>query len=95
MGFRDKELRLQLKKLQRIENIWDNKDYNEAVRKAKRMSAHDMLSWIDNHISDIGKAVDDYKKYGLKESLLELRKAVSILQALTEELMAADDAGSM
>lgn len=91
MAFRDKDLRLQLKKLQRIEEIWDNKDYNESVRKARRMSANAMLDWIDNHISDIGTAAEDYRRYGEKSSLLELRKAVSILQALTEELMAQED----
>lgn len=92
MVFRDKALRDQLKSLERIKYIWDNKDYNESCRKAQKMSTHDMLNWIDTHLIDIGRASTDYRKYGEEIYLQELRKAVSILQALTEELMARKSA---
>lgn len=94
MAFRDKELRNQLKKLERIRDIWDNKDYNESCKKAQRMSTHSCLDWIDTHLIDIGRAATDYRKHGDEAYLQELRKAVSILQALTEELMARQQARS-
>lgn len=80
-----------LKKLQRIKNIWDTPDYNEAVKKARRMSTHDMINWISNSLNDIGKAVMDYQKHGEMPSLLELRYAVSVMQALVEELIVRED----
>lgn len=92
MAFKGKALRDQLAKLERVRDIWDNKDYNESCRKAQRMSTHDMLNWIDTHLNDIGQAATDYRKYGDEAYLQELRKAVSILQALTEELMARKSA---
>ena len=89
MGTR--ELRAELKKLERIRDTWDNPDYNESVRKASRMSASSMLSWIDTSISDIGGVASDYRRTGDEAYLYELRRAVSILQALTEELMSQSD----
>lgn len=91
MVFRDRDLKLQLRKLQRIADIWDNDDYNKSVSRAQKMTTHSMLDWVDTHITDIGKAAEDYRKQGDKISLLELRKAVSILQALTEELLIRED----
>lgn len=81
-------LQEEIKTLQRIKDIWDNRDYAESVRKAPKMSTHDILNWIDNYITEIGKTAEDYRRYGDTGYLLELRRAVSILQALTEELMA-------
>jgi hypothetical protein len=52
------------------------------------MSTHDILDWIENHLNGVGQAATDYRKTGDGTYLMELRKAVSILQALTEELMA-------
>lgn len=80
-----------LKKLERIKDIWDTPDYNEAVKKAQRMSTHDMLSWIENALNDIGKAIMDYKTHGDVASLLELRYAVSTMQALVEEAIIRED----
>jgi hypothetical protein len=83
----NRSLRQEIKRLERIRDIWDTKDYNESVRKAQKMSSHACLNWIDQHINDIGQAADDYRRTGDEAYLQELRKAVSILQALTEELM--------
>jgi hypothetical protein len=77
----------EIRKLERIKEIWDIPDYNESVRKAHKMTTHAMLEWIDTHLNDIGQAATDYRKTGDESYLLELRKAVCILQALTEELM--------
>lgn len=82
-----KELREELKKLQRIKDIWDSKEYNEAVKKASRMSATSMLDWIDVAGSGMAQGFLDYRRHGEIESLYEIRRAVSQIQALTEELI--------
>ena len=84
---RNSDLKRELEKLQRIKSIWDNPQYNEAIRKASRMSTHAMLSWIENSVNGMGKAVMDYSEHGEIASLLELKYAISVLQALTEELI--------
>ena len=84
----NQKLRQEIKKLEHIKDTWDTPDYNEAVRKAQKMGSQACLDWIDVHIVDIGQAADDYKRTGDESYLQELRKAVSIMQALTEELMA-------
>lgn len=82
-----KKLRQELSELQHIKDTWYTHDYKESVRKASKMSGHACLNWIDQHISDIGQAAMDYRSSGDEVYLQELRKAVSILQALTEELI--------
>lgn len=85
MGTR--ELREELKKLQRIKDIWDSKEYNEAVKKASRMSTTSMLDWIDVAGSGMAQGFSDYRRHGDIESLYEIRRAISQIQALTEELI--------
>ena len=82
-----KELRAELKTLQRIKDIWDSKEYNEATKKASRMSTTSMLDWIDVAGSGMAQGFSDYRRHGEIESLYEIRRAVSQIQALTEELI--------
>lgn len=55
------------------------------------MSTHQILNWIDDAALGIGKAAMDYRRLGSEESLLELGRSISQLQALTEELIAQHD----
>ena len=82
-----KELRDELKKLQRIKDIWDSKEYNEAVKKVSRMSTTSMLDWIDVAGSGMAQGFSDYRRHGDLDSLYEIRRAISQIQALTEELI--------
>lgn len=82
-----RDLRKELEKYARIERVWDNEDYSKSVKKAASMSTDSMLTWMDDAILGMGKGIMDYRRTGDLDSIYEIRKAVSILQALTEELI--------
>ena len=82
------KLRSQLKKLERIADIWDTNAYNKAVNRSRTMSTHSLLDWIDRTGNDMYKAALDYRNHGRIESLEELKLAISYLQAMVEELEA-------
>lgn len=68
-----------------------DEDYREAVKKAQKMSTHSMIDWIDTSLIDVGKAIMDYRRHGDVSSLLELRYASVVMQALVDELIIRED----
>lgn len=81
------QLRKELEKLSRTKRIWDNADYSKAVKKAQSMNSEAMLSWMDDALLGMGKGIMDYRRVRDIDSLYEIRRAISTLQALTEELI--------
>lgn len=50
-----------------------------------------MIDWIDTSLIDVGKAIMDYRQHGDVSSLLELRYASVVMQALVDELIIRED----
>lgn len=80
------ELEKTLQTYERIEKLWDTPDYRRAVTNSRKMSIHDMLEWASTAASGIEKAIDDYRHDANPVSIIELKTAVSGLQALVERL---------
>jgi hypothetical protein len=51
------------------------------------MSGQTILDWADQYVTGIGTAFYNYRKTNDSEILDEVRRGVSQLQALTEELI--------
>lgn len=81
------ELQAEIKKYQRIRDIWDSPEYNTAIRRLQQLSVHEILNWADEAGTGMVRAFDDYRLRGTPESLEELRRTISILQAAVEDLM--------
>jgi hypothetical protein len=82
------ELQNQLENLEEIKKTWDTKEHRTAVENARKMSIHDMLDWADRAAEGIQRALDDYRFDANPVSLVELKTAVTGLQALVERLEA-------
>lgn len=78
-------------RLKRIAEIWDTEDYRVASKRAERLSLHDALHWMEAIAIGIDKSIQDYRKHGEMDSLLDLRKGISHMQAFTENLIAREE----
>lgn len=80
--------------LKLIEETWYTPAYQTACKRAASMSTHDIIEWTDVAGSAMAKAFSDYRKEkdpDVRGAILEeLKRAISQMQAVTEELLFRD-----
>lgn len=86
-GKKDLDLKL-------IRETWYTDAYKVACKRAAAMSTHDILVWADVAGSAMAKAFSEYSKEkdpDVRGAILEeLKRAISQMQAVTEELLFRD-----
>lgn len=84
-------LEARVKLLEQASTTWTHPDYEKAIHRAASMSSYAIQEWIDNTITSMGEASEDFRKAGSQEERemigKELFRGTSMLQALTEELL--------
>jgi hypothetical protein len=84
-------LKQQIRMLQLAEKTWNNSDYEDAGRKAAKMSNDSLLGYVDASLLELGKATYDYRRTPDLETrqdiVRELVRSCSVYQAIVEELL--------
>lgn len=70
---------------------WEDKYYKEARAKGEKMTTNAIISWFDTALIGLGKATMDYSKFGMIESVDEIRRCLSQMQALVEQIYLRDE----
>lgn len=84
---KNKQLQQELDKYKRIQQIWDTDEYNKAIKRLPELTLYAILGWADEAGTKMMEAFQEYRRTGNADVLDELRRAVSVLQAVTEDLM--------
>lgn len=58
----------------------------KAAKRLERLNTTDVLSWADQAGTGIAKALDDYRRLSLDESLLEAQNGISALAGAVDVL---------
>lgn len=85
---RIKALEDEVAKLQNIKDVWYTDEYKIASIRVPGLSTHELLLWADTAGSGMCLGLEDYRRHGTVESLDEIRRTITVLQAVTEELLA-------
>lgn len=70
----------------------DASELRRARRRVAKMSVHELLNWADQAGSGMAKAFDDYRKDPQMTSLDEIASGLIALTAVTEQLIARQEA---
>jgi hypothetical protein len=65
---------------------WDSGYYAKAARRASAMTADAICGWIGTAVSGMYKAMQDFRRDGQPESLLEMQEGLTAAYALLAEL---------
>lgn len=82
------ELEDEIAKLQNIKDTWYTDEYKIANVRVPSLSTHEILNWADTAGSGMCLGFEDYRRHGTVESLDEIRRTITVLQAVAEELIA-------
>jgi hypothetical protein len=70
---------------------WDSSYYDKAARRARTMPVDQIYGWIGSAVSGMYQAMQDYRKDGRAESLLEMHEGLVASYALLAELRSREE----
>lgn len=70
----------------------DDKVRDKARKRLSRLATPDVLNWADQAGTGIARALDDYRRLGERESLLEAQSGVAALAGVLDLLLQRDSA---
>lgn len=70
---------------------WEDKYYREARAKGEKMTTNAIISWFDTVLLGLGKATMDYSRFGMIESVDEIKHCLSQMQGLVEQIYLRDE----
>lgn len=64
----------------------------KAAKRLARLATPDVMNWADQAGTGVAKALDDYRRIGDRQSLLEAQEGVAALAGVLDVLLARDSA---
>ena len=65
---------------------WDKPFSEKIARRVRRIPTHDLTTWADQAIYDVGRVLNIYERHGTPEALKELCDGAEALHALIHEI---------
>lgn len=83
-----------MKRKQQLPQVpyWDSGYYEKAARRARVMTADAIYTWTGSAVSGMYKAMQDYRRDGQPEALLEMQEGLVAAYALLAELRSRQEA---
>ena len=72
---------------------WDSSYFAKAAGRARVMTADAIYAWTGSAVSGMYKAMQDFRKDGRPESLLEMQEGLVAAYALLAELRSRQESG--